>query len=451
MKKIFLGVILSICVSSFSIAQGGNSSQVYDLQTCVDIALENNLTLRRTELNQGTIEADLLTNQGRRLPSLIAFGSSGYRWGRSINPVTNLFETRRIGNINTQVNSNMPIFNGFQINNTIAQARKNLESGQYTLAAAQNDITLNVINLFIDVVFNREQVKIAENQLKTTTDQFSRIKSLVDAGSLPISNQLDLQSQNATNQVNLINARNGLRLAKLALAQAMVIPFTNDFDVIEPEFEVSQAVLASDDPSEIYEIAVNILPQIKAAQANVESAEYSVKVAKGAFYPSIGANVAIFSNYVDQAFLAGTTEIIPFPTQIENNLSQSGNLQLTIPIFSNFSNKANLQRARVQKRLAEVAEEEAKNTLRQQIETAYTQALAAEQSYEASLIQVKSLEETFRMAQQQFGLGAINSVDFQVAQNNLFNSQANLINAKYSYIFRVKVLDFYFGNPINLN
>lgn len=451
MKKIFLGVILSICVSSISLAQGGNSSQVYDLQTCIDIALENNLSLRRTELNQGIIEADLLTNQGRRLPSLTAFGSSGYRWGRSINPVTNLFETRRIGNINTQINSNMPIFNGMQINNTIAQARKNLESGQYTLAAAQNDITLNVINLFIDVVFNREQVKIAENQLKTTTDQFERTKILVDAGSLPITNQLDLQSQNATNQVNLINARNGLRLAKLSLAQAMVIPFTNDFDVIEPEFEVSQAVLASEEPSEIYEIAVNLLPQIKAAEADVESAELGVKIAKGAFMPSLGLGVAIFSNYVDQAFLPGTSEIVPFRTQIDNNLSQSGNLQLTIPIFSNFSNKASLQRARVQKQLAEVAEQEAKNTLRQQIETAYTQALAAEQSYEASLIQVKSLEETFRMSQQQFELGAINSVDFQVAQNNLFNSQADLINAKYSYIFRVKVLDFYLGNPINLN
>ncbi|WP_332910419.1 TolC family protein [Algoriphagus boritolerans] len=196
---------------------------------------------------------------------------------------------------------------------------------------------------------------------------------------------------------------------------------------------------------------MSILPQIKAAEADVESAEYGVKIAKGSFMPSLGVGVAIFSNYVDQAFLKGTSEIIPFRTQIDNNLSQSANLQLSIPIFSQFSNKANLQRAKVQKQLAEVAEQEARNTLRQQIETAFTQALAAEQSYEASLLQVKSLEETFRISQQQFDFGAINSVDFQVAQNNLFNAQADLINAKYSYIFRVKVLDFYLGNPLNLN
>lgn len=451
MKKIFLGVILSVFVSSFSTAQVENNSGAYDLQTCIDIALENNLTLQRTEINQGIFEADLLANQGNRLPSLTAFGSSGYRWGRSINPVTNLFETRRIGNINTQVNSSMPLFNGLQINNSIAQARKNLESGQYTLQATKNNITLNVINLFIDVVFNREQLKIAENQLKTTTEQFARTKILVEAGSLPLTDQLDLQSQNATNQVNLINAQNGLRLSKLALTQAMVIPFSGNFDVVEPEYEVSNTQLSSDNSSEIYEIAVDLLPQVKAAQADIESAEYGVKIAKGSFLPRLSLGVAIFSNYVDQAFLPGSTEIIPFGTQIENNLSQSGNLQLTIPIFSNFSNKANLQRARVQKRLAEIAEDEVKNQLRQEIETAFTQALAAEQSYEASLLQVKSLEETFRISQQQFEFGAINSVDFQVAQNNLFNAQADLINAKYSYIFRVKVLDFYLGNSINLN
>ena len=230
----------------------------------------------------------------------------------------------------------------------------------------------------------------------------------------------------------------------------MVIPFTEDFDVIEPAYEVNQAELTSSTPMEIFEVAVTTLPQIKAAEANIEVAEYGVKIAKGAFYPTIGAGVSIFSNYVDQAFLPGSSEIIPFRTQIENNLSQSGNLQLNIPIFSNFSNKASLQRARVQQRLAEVEAQEAKNTLRQDIETAYTQALAAEQSYQASLVRIKSLEETFRVSQQQFDLGAINSVDFQVAQNNLFNAQADLINAKYSYIFRVKVLDFYLGNPLNI-
>jgi outer membrane protein len=193
---------------------------------------------------------------------------------------------------------------------------------------------------------------------------------------------------------------------------------------------------------------VEIMPEIKLAQANVESAEYGVKIAKGAYFPTLGVGANLFSNYVDRSF---GTDRPTFGTQIENNLSQSMNLNLNIPIFSQFNNKANVQRARVQQQISEVAEIEAKNTLRQDIETAYTSAVASEQSYEANLIRLQAVEESFRIAQQRLNAGAINSVDFQVAQNNLFNTQADLLNAKYTYIFRVKVLDFYLGNPINLN
>ena len=200
-------------------------------------------------------------------------------------------------------------------------------------------------------------------------------------------------------------------------------------------------------PSEIYGIAVETMPQVKAAELSVSSAEFGVKVAKGAFYPSLGLGGNLFSNYVDQSTF-GDTEA--FNTQINNNLSQALGLNLNIPIFSNFRNNANLQRARVQRNLNEVQELEVKNQLRQDIETSYTNANAAKQSYEASQVRVASLEEAFRMAQQRFEVGALNSVDFQVAQNNLFNAQAELLNAKYEYIFMVKVLDFYVGNPITL-
>lgn len=451
MKKLFallfFGLLFHLQVSAQTEVLAGP----LDLSTCVEIAIENNLTLKRSELNQLITEANLLESQGRRLPSLTAGASSGYRWGRSINPVTNLFETRRIGNVNLFGNTGAPIFQGMRINNSIGQAKSNLESGQYNLEATRNDITLNVINLFIDVVFNREQVKIAENQLNTTSEQLGRTQQLVDAGSLPFSDLLDLQSQNATNQLNVINAKNGLRLAKLALAQALQIPFTEGFDVIEPEYEVTKEALAAGSPAEIFEISVALMPQIKAAEASVRSADYGVKIAKGGFLPTLDAGVSAFSNYVDQAFLPGSKEIIPFNTQVENNFSQSGTLNFNIPLFTRFSNKSNLQRARVQRQLAEVSVTEAKNRLRQDIETAYNAALSSELSYQASLVRVKSLEETFRIAQQRFNLGAINSVDFQVAQNNLFNAQADLLNAKYSYIFRIKVLDFYLGNPINLN
>ncbi|GAB3221160.1 TolC family protein [Algoriphagus aestuariicola] len=448
MRKIFTLVLFLCGLSGLTNAQQEVPPGPYDLQTAIDIALENNLTLKRTELNQEITEATLLQNKGQRYPSLSTGSSYGVRWGRSINPVTNLFETNRIGNVNFSASSNVPLFQGMRINNSIAQAKTDLEAGLYNLEATKNDITLNVINLFINVVFNREQVKIAENQLATTTEQMTRTKKLVDAGSLPMSDYLDLQSQNATNQLEVINAQNSYRSAKLNLAQAMQIPFSDDFSVIEPEFEMQEGLMAAETSEEIYETAVNIMPEIKAAEANVLSAEYQEKIAKGAFYPSLGVGANVFTNYVDQVFGMDRPE---FSQQFKDNLSQALSFNLSIPIFTNFNNKSSLQRARAQTAIQEVAELEAKNQLRIDIETAYNSALAADLSYKASVTRVNSLQETFRIAQQRFDLGAINSVDFQVAQNNLFNAQADLLNAKYTYIFRVKVLDFYLGNPINLN
>ena len=447
MKKYFLSFLLfsGLIFSGYS----QQSSSVYDLETAVKVALENNLSLKRSELNQLTIEANLLQDKGARFPTLSTGSSAGYRWGRSINPVTNLFQTSRIGNINLSASSNATIFAGGRLSNAVKQSKTDFEAGMYTIEAAQNDITLNIINLFINVVFNREQVKIAENQLSTTKEQFERTTKLVNAGSLPFSDQLDLQAQNATNQLEVINSKNNLRIAKLNLAQAMQIPFTEDFDVIEPEFEINELLMATESPEKIYDTALDLMPEIKAAAANVESAEYSVRVAKGAYLPTFGIGANVFSNYIDQVF--GMGDRAPFGTQIDNNLSQAVNFQLSIPIFTQFNNKASLQRARVQKQISEVTELEAKNQLRQDIESSFNAAIAAEQSYEASLIRVSSLQESFRISQQRFDLGAINSVDFQVAQNNLFNAQAELLNAKYTYIFRVKVLDFYLGNPINLN
>ena len=448
MRKIFTLSLLLFGLLLEVKAQESYPPGPYDLRTAVDIAIENNLTLKRSELNQQIIEADLLQSKGARYPSLTTGSSYGVRWGRSINPVTNLFENNRIGNVNFSASSNAPIFQGMRINNSIAQSKVDLEAGYFNLEATKNDISLTVINNFINVVFNREQVKIAENQLNTTTEQTTRTKKLVDAGSLPMSDYLDLQSQNATNQLEVINAQNSYRSAKLTLAQSMQIPFTEDFSVIEPEFEMEEGLMATETSEEIYETAVTIMPEIKAAEANVLSAEYQEKIAKGAFYPTLGVGANVFTNYVDQVF---GTDRPSFGEQFESNLSQALNFQLSIPIFTNFSNKAGLQRARAQKAIQDVAATEAKNQLRMDIETAYNSALAADLSYKASVIRVSSLEESFRIAQQRFDLGAINSVDFQVAQNNLFNAQADLLNAKYTYIFRVKVLDFYLGNPINLN
>ncbi|MGY6558366.1 MAG: TolC family protein [Nitritalea sp.] len=444
MKKYFYGLIGLFLYGGAVEAQQMRVNNL-DLRTCIEVALENNLNLKRSEVNLAQEEINLMQTQGQRLPSLSAGGSTGYRWGRSINPVTNLFETDRIGNVNVAANSSMPVFQGGQLYYSAQQAKVNIQAGMYNVEAARNSISLNVINLFVNILFAEEQRKIAENQLAITEEQLGITRKLVEAGSLPVASQLDLEAQAATNELEVVNARNNLRIARLNLAQAMQIPFTEDFSIFAPELEAENFQLTQNSVDEIFFIAMEVLPEVRAAELGVESAEYGIKIARGAFLPSVTVGVNIFSNYVDRFFLG---ERDSFGTQLENNLSQSGNINLNIPIFSNFRNKAGLQRARLQKRLSELQEVETRQQVRQDIESAYTNAFAARQSYNASLRRVASLEEAFRIAQQRFDAGAINSADYQIAQNNLFNAQADLVNAKYGFIFRVKVLDFYLGNDL---
>ncbi|MDX5477822.1 MAG: TolC family protein, partial [Cyclobacteriaceae bacterium] len=186
MKHILtLGFLLLLTFSFQSHAQEINIQQM-DLQTCIDIALENNLTLQRSQVNLATQEANLIGNQGQRIPTLSTGASTGYRWGRSINPVTNLFENNRIGNVNVFGNANVTLFAGQQISNSIKQNKTDIEAAKFNVKATENNITLNVINLFINVVFAKEQLKIAENQLATTKEQLTVTTKLVDAGSLPL-------------------------------------------------------------------------------------------------------------------------------------------------------------------------------------------------------------------------------------------------------------------------
>lgn len=448
MKKHYLTAVAFLLLTfSSTYAQDVDFSRL-DLETCIEIALENNLTLQRSQTNLGITEANLIENKGQRIPTWNTGASSGYRWGRSINPVTNLFENNRIGNINLFSSSNFTIFAGQQITNSIQQNKIDIEAAQYNVLATENTITLNVVNFFINVVFNSEQLKIAQNQLASTKEQLANTTKLVDAGSLPLANKLDIQAQNATNELEVINATNNLRIAKLNLSQAMQIPFNDNFDIVIPELEAEEYSMADKEVDEVFESALALMPEIKAAELGVESAEVGIRLAQGGFFPTLGIGGSAFSNYIDQPNFFGVRD--GFATQIGNNFSYSGNLQLNIPIFSNLRNRANVQRAKLQKRLSEIQEVETVNQLRQDIESAYTSAYAARQSYQASLIRVSSLEEAFRISQQRFDAGAINFADFQLAQNNFFNAQADLVTSKYTYIFRVKVLDFYLGNPLKL-
>jgi len=447
MKKLYF-------LLSFVLLSHVNYGQQYDLsgltlQESIDIALENNINLKRTELNLLNTQAGLLEARGSMIPTLSVGVGPSRRWGRNLNPVTNLYETNTINTMNVVANSNITLFAGRQIANSVKQSKVLVDAGRYDVLASENEISLTVINFFVNIVFAKEQLNIATSQLQTTSEQLTRTRRLVEAGSLPQGDRLDLEAQEATNELEVINARNNLRIAKLNLSQLLQVPFTEAFDISFPDLQAENYDMVDANVDEIFAVAMETLPQVKSAALAVESAELGERIAKGAFMPTLSAGANAFSNY---ARVTSRPEMLynPFFTQLEGNFAPSVSVNLNIPILSNFRNTANLQRARIQSRQSELQQVEVRNQLLQDIESAYTNAIAGRQSYNASVRRVAALEEAFRMSQQRFNVGGINSVDFQIAQNNLFNAQADLLNAKYEYIFRVQVLEFYLGNPISL-
>lgn len=489
MKHKLTTLTFIFCLSLAATAQN-ESVTTLDLQQCVDIALENNLTVRRSLLLQQGAEIDLRQSKAAYLPNLNVGGGYGVNWGRSIDPTTNQFINQQINFTGFNGSSNMTLFNWFRITNTVKQSKIELQAAMSDVEKAKNDISLNIVTFYLNVVFNRELLENARYQLKSSQEQLDRTTKMVAGGALPLSSQLELTSQVATNELNVVTAQNSLDMAMLSLKQAMLIPISQKIELVVPQLDVSAAGELNIGVDEVYEAALENMPEIAAAEFRLNSAVTGLKVSEAAYAPTLSLNGNFSTNYSSafQDFIIdennpitinrdGNGNVITNPTfyqtaggeaireisvspngsfqtrsfsdQLNNNLSRSVSLNLSVPIFNNLRANAGVQRSRIALQQAEIAIQEQKNLLRQTIETAYNDAFAASKTYSASARQVEALEETFRSASNQYNLGAANFTDYQVAENNLFRAKSDLVRARYDFIFKMKVLDFYQGKEVS--
>ncbi len=474
MKGLITASILVFALFTLS----AQSPRLLTIEECVYIAIENNLTIKRSKLDLENSKVGLLQSRAAQLPNANLQASYGSNWGRSIDPTTNDFISQQITSSGFGGSSNVTLFNGFQLMNGMKQSKVNVEASEYNLEKATNDISLNVASFYLNVIFNKELVENAQYQLESSQSQLDRTKRLVALGSLPLSSELQLASQVATNEVTLINQQNALDIALLNLKQALLIPSSEEIDIVVPEIELDPVSVLDFTPEELYGIAEQNQPEIKSADLNVESAQLGLRISSGAQYPSLGLGGGFSTNYSDafdsrpnvdgpvelqpSGAVTSSGEAVLFPqfTEFENfgfsdqyneNLSWRLGIQLNIPLFNGLSTHSNIQRSKIFLQQAEISSVEQRNTLRQQIETAHTNAVAASKAYEASIRQVEALEETFRSVENQYNLGAANFTDYQVASNNLFGARSDLVRAKYDYIFKMEILDFYQGKPISLD
>ncbi len=479
----FIKYFYSFVFLFFFILTTSAQDRAWTYSECLEYALENNLSVKSGELDVEMGEVNLKQSKADMFPTFNFGGGYGINWGRSIDPTTNLFISQRIQSLGIQGNSSLTVFGGLQKLNTIKRNKLDLEASVSDLEKARNDVILNVVTFYTNVIFNQELLGNAELQLSTTTQQLGRTEKMVEAGSLAISELLDLQSQEASNELDVINSENSLNLALLTLKQVMQMLASEELEVVVPEMEAEDYGFLALSATDIYHTAELMQPEIKSADLNVQSSVLGEKIAKGALYPSLNLGYNMFTNYSDAidpftsrdgtfgppgeipgaGFLTqdptqAITLLTPNPNfftvnngvgnQFNDNLSRSLNFSISVPVFNGLVTRSGMQRATINRARAEINAREVRNQLRQIIETAYNDAWAASKAFEASQKQVEALEESFRVTEKRYNLGAVNFVDYQIAQNNLFGARSDLVRTKYDYIFKTKILDFYQGNPI---
>jgi len=445
MRLTLLTLLLGTGMALFA-QEGG---KVMTLQECVTLAVENNLNVQRARLNLETSEVNKKQADFQRFPSLNSSGTWSHSWGRSIDPTTNQFLTQEINSTNLNANSGLTLFNGKTITNSIKQSERDVSASEFDVEKATNDVQLNVIVFYLNVIFNKELLDNARYQLQSSQEQLERTKKLVAAGSLPRTNELELISQVATNEVNVINAENALTLSLLSLKQAMLLPVSENIDVIVPEVIVETPDL-SISPEDVFEDAQNTMPEIKAADFRKMSSEFAYKSSVGQLYPTLSLNGGISTNYSSAArpFPQADGSAYELLEQFRDNRREFVSLGLQIPIFNGYQARSAMQRSKITMQQADINSLEQRNFLRQTIETAYNDVQAAAKTYAAATRQVEALEETFRSIENQYNFGAANFTDYQVASNNLFRAKSDQSRAKFDFIFKKKLLDFYQGIPI---
>jgi len=476
---------MRICASillSFLSVINVTAQEQWDLQRCINYAFENNVVVQQGVLGVNRSELSIKQSRLGLLPNLNSGATYGFNFGQRIDPFTNQFASERVATSNLFLSSSLDVFNGFSKRNDVKSREQELAASMYDLESIKNDISLQVCLAYLQILQNKENFAVSQNQVELTQQQVNRMRKLVDAGQMPRGNLFDLESQLAQERLNVVTAENAVNLSLLSLTQLLQLEMNEakNFDIVKPDLTNEGVELLSNSAEEIYIRAKGMMPQVQAAEARQTSAEHALNSSRGQLYPSLQLSGSIGSGFselnqsvtgvdvstqmtesfviVDDApvfvndlvFNPTGFETTGFGDQLEDNFNQNIQLTLSVPIFNGWSAKANVERAKINQLDADLSYRQITNQLRFDIEQAYADAKAAMNTFLASEQAVKALEESFKYAEVRYEQDVINAVDFNTTKTQFTNAQVNMLRAKYDFVFRTKILDFYLGNPITL-
>lgn len=467
MKKLTLSIFALLWLTQISFAQ---EAEKWTLQRCVSEALEKNISVLQNQLQGEISQNNLDQSKMNRIPTLSGSGSHNYNIGRSIDPFTNTFENQTIQSNGFALNSGVILFGGGQVNNTINQNRTLQLVNEASIETVKNQVSLQVASTYLQIIQAEENLKIANAQQELTIGQIERAEKLVKIGAANQSTVLNLRAQAANDKVQIINAQNQVALAYNAMRNLLQIPLNQPF-AIETTSTVALPSMPMVSIESLYEEALKTQPQIKQAELTVTQRKYTEKIAEAGLQPTLSAYGNINTVYstsgkeytpdgvriipigvtqnTDEVVLGQTTnyniQTKAFGSQLGDNLGQQMGLSLSVPIFNSLRNKTSLENAKVQTQISELALENAKNVLLNDITNAYTNLQLASTRCDAAKLSEEAQLLNFEFTEKRFDAGAANTVDLLTAKNQWFQSQLQVTNAKYEYIFRNLIIAFYQG------
>jgi len=438
MKRGIMIVGVLILAAAKMAAQQDN---IWTLEDCIKYALEKNIQVRKSELTnqRNLIYAGQAKTQ--RFPSVNASVNHNYNWSKSNSTGESGFSGTNGSNIS--LNSGVTLFNASKLTNQIVQSDLEVQSGLYSLETTKEAISLTILDSYLQVLYAEEQVNNSKKQIESTSGQVALAKERLATQLISQADFAQVKSQLASEKLNLANAENQLAIAKVNLEQLMELPVSDDFRVAHPVFGEDINKNLVPDVGSIYETALSIKPQIKNASLSKEIAALDEKIAKAGFYPVLSANAGLGTNY-------SSLGSDPYFTQINDGISPSLGLSLSIPVFQKNQVKTSVTIATIGYQDAELSEINTRNELRKSIEQACLDVTSAQIKYEASLENFRATTESAALSDEKFRQGMINSVDYLVSKTNLIVAESELLQSKFNLIFSYKVLDFYTGIPLAL-
>lgn len=439
-KKIITAYALTMIFSANVQAQ-----EKWDLEKCISHAIENNLNIKQQEASKEQSTVELSTAKWSRLPDLNGGASHSFNFGRSIQ-ADNTYKSLNTQNTSFNLNTSIPLFTGLKITNNIALAKLNLKAATEDLNKAKEDISIQVASAYLQVLFNEELAQVAHIQVELSKEMLVQKEEYFKNGKASEAEWLEAKSRVAQDQLSAVQANNNYKLSLLDLSQLLELPSPENFSIVSPTAEMEEYMESISSPADIYNQAILFKPSIKAAQYRLEGAAKSVKIAKSAYFPQLSFGAGLSTNYYKVAGMKNSL----FGSQLRDNFSQYLGFQLTIPIFNRFGTRNQVRSARIQQNTLNWQLEDSKKALYKEIQQAYYNALGAESRYQSSITADKAAEASFNLMKEKYAEGKANATEYNESRTSWMKAISEKLQAKYDYIFRTKILDFYKGVPLTL-